>query len=128
MFTTDGYCPTHAVHVRRIARRETDAQRGNSAARGYDARWRKARLIHLAHHPRCVGFGATRGKCLQPASVVDHVVPHRGDHTLFWDAENWQSLCASCHNSKTATEDGGFGHTQTYPTPPPHGGGGSKSL
>ncbi|WP_186318376.1 HNH endonuclease, partial [Bacillus pumilus] len=23
---------------------------------------------------------------------------------------NWQPLCASCHNRKTAKEDGGFGN------------------
>ena len=43
------------------------------------------------------------------ACVVDHLVPHRGDRLLFWDASNWQSLCESCHNRKTARADGGFG-------------------
>ncbi|WP_353056028.1 hypothetical protein [Mesobacillus subterraneus] len=28
---------------------------------------------------------------------------------LFWNVHNWQSLCASCHSSKTVKEDGGFG-------------------
>jgi 5-methylcytosine-specific restriction protein A len=36
------------------------------------------------------------------ATLVDHVVPHRGDPALFWDVENWQSLCATCHARKTA--------------------------
>jgi hypothetical protein len=40
--------------------------------------------------------------------VVDHIVPHGGDQTLFWDAANHQTLCEPCHNRKTATEDGGF--------------------
>ena len=31
--------------------------------------------------------------------MVDHVVPHRGDMTLFWDVANWQSLCATHHNA-----------------------------
>jgi 5-methylcytosine-specific restriction endonuclease McrA len=26
---------------------------------------------------------------------------------IFWDSNNWQTLCVSCHNRKTATEDGG---------------------
>nr|WP_281411231.1 HNH endonuclease [Rhizobium sp. BK316] len=31
--------------------------------------------------------------------VCDHVEPHRGDETLFWDPENLQTLCADpCHN------------------------------
>jgi 5-methylcytosine-specific restriction protein A len=37
------------------------------------------------------------------AYQVDHVVPHRGDRTLFWDREgNWQSLCRSCGAAKSA--------------------------
>lgn len=33
------------------------------------------------------------------ATVVDHVVPHQGDQTLFWDVSNWQPLCATHHSS-----------------------------
>jgi 5-methylcytosine-specific restriction protein A len=43
---------------------------------------------------------------------VDHIVPHKGDMRLFWDPRNHQGLCERCHNSKTAREDGGFGHKQ----------------
>ena len=45
-----------------------------------------------------------RGK-LTPATVVDHIVPHRGDRKLFWDEKNWQPLCKRCHDTKTLTED-----------------------
>ena len=38
---------------------------------------------------------------LTPATVVDHIIPHRGDMKLFWDESNWQALCESCHNQKT---------------------------
>ena len=38
---------------------------------------------------------------LTPATVVDHVIPHRGDQKLFWDEDNWQALCKSCHDRKT---------------------------
>jgi 5-methylcytosine-specific restriction protein A len=41
---------------------------------------------------------------LEPATVVDHVVPHRGDERLFWDKGNWQGLCKRCHDAKTACE------------------------
>ncbi|ELK38933.1 HNH endonuclease, partial [Brevibacillus agri BAB-2500] len=44
------------------------------------------------------------------ATVVDHIVPHKGDMRKFWDRMNWQALCASCHSKKTAKEDGGFGN------------------
>ena len=36
-----------------------------------------------------------------PATQTDHVVPHRGDVTLFWNEANWQSLCAECGARKS---------------------------
>jgi 5-methylcytosine-specific restriction protein A len=51
---------------------------------------------------------------VKAATVVDHIIPHQGDMTLFWDADsNWQSLCKTCHDRKTATEDGGFGRARS---------------
>lgn len=38
------------------------------------------------------------------AREVDHIVPHRGDMSLFVDIENTQSLCKPCHSSKTGSE------------------------
>ena len=32
------------------------------------------------------------------ASVVDHIVPHKGDHKLFWNPKNHQALCKHCHD------------------------------
>ena len=34
-----------------------------------------------------------------PATVVDHVIPHRNDQKLFWDSGNWQGLCKLHHDS-----------------------------
>ena len=39
------------------------------------------------------------------ATVVDHVIPHRGDQKLFWDRSNWRALCKQCHDRKTRRED-----------------------
>lgn len=47
------------------------------------------------------------------AIIVDHIIPHRGDMKLFWDEDNWQSLCKHCHDVKTAKEDGGLGVRNT---------------
>jgi 5-methylcytosine-specific restriction enzyme A len=38
------------------------------------------------------------------ATVVDHVVPHRGDPKLLWDENNWAPACKPCHDAKTARE------------------------
>lgn len=35
---------------------------------------------------------------VEVATVVDHVVPHRGDVDLFFDATNLQSLCKPHHD------------------------------
>lgn len=98
-----GYCPGH----RRRTWREQDQRRPTATQRGYDHRWRKARDAFLAQRLWCVE--CERSGRLTPATVVDHIIPHKGDKTLFWDMKNWQALCSRCHNRKTATEDGGFG-------------------
>jgi 5-methylcytosine-specific restriction protein A len=74
--------------------------RPSAAKRGYDGRWRKAREGYLRKHPLCVLCEA--GKRVVVATVVDHIVPHRGDDRLFWDSSNWQALCKTCHDRKTA--------------------------
>ena len=76
-------------------RKEADDRRGTAHERGYNATWRKARATFLRRNPLCV-------ECGQPALIVDHIVPHRGDSTLFWDTANWAAMCVQCHNKKTA--------------------------
>jgi 5-methylcytosine-specific restriction protein A len=71
-----------------------DRRRLPARERGYDHSWRKARLAFLASHPHCA-----IPACDQPATTVDHMIPHRGDRALFWNTANWQSLCNHCHSS-----------------------------
>ncbi len=91
----------------RGSRRVETAKRESSSKRGYGSRWQKARRTYLLSHPLCAHC-ETQGMLTQ-ATIVDHIVPHKGDQKLFWDATNWQPLCKPCHDRKTATEDGGFG-------------------
>ncbi len=42
------------------------------------------------------------------ATVVDHIVPHRGDWKLFCDPNNLQSLCKHHHDKKTMQERADF--------------------
>jgi 5-methylcytosine-specific restriction protein A len=81
---------------------ELDRERASAARRGYGPRWRRARAGYLARHPLCVQCEAA-GR-LEPATVVDHVIPHHGDQALFWAEGNWQGLCKRCHDAKTARE------------------------
>jgi 5-methylcytosine-specific restriction protein A len=87
------------------------APRLGSTARGYGSAWQRARLGYLKAHALCVACLAA-GR-VAGASVVDHVIPHRGDKRLFWDAGNWQALCKGCHDAKTAREDGGYGNVRS---------------
>ncbi len=78
-------------------------KRESAERRGYDSRWRVARKGYLISHPLCVS--CLKDKKMVKAEVVDHIVPHRGNKTLFWDESNWQALCKKCHDRKTMTED-----------------------
>lgn len=105
------YCVEHQAKAEadeQTRRQRYDKGRGTAQERGYDSRWRKARRAYLLHHPLCVEC-EKEGK-LTPATVVDHITPHRGDKKLFWDKTNWQPLCKEHHDIKTAKEDGGFGN------------------
>lgn len=62
-------------------------------------RWKDGRKRQLFEQPRCVMCLAMNRQT--PATVVDHIIPHCGDDKLFWDRDNWQSLCDKCHNQKT---------------------------
>ena len=75
----------------------------SAAGRGYGASWRKARKQYLEAHPLCVEC-MKEGRYVK-ATDVDHIVPHRGDHKLFWDRSNWQALCHRHHSIKTRRED-----------------------
>lgn len=37
--------------------------------------------------------------------VADHIVPHRGDEAMFWDAGNLQCLCKPCHDKHKQREE-----------------------
>ncbi len=84
-------------------------QRPTAAQRGYDSRWQKARAGWLRSHPLCADPAGSHQNQVVLATDIDHIVPHKGDKALFWDSSNWQGLCKSCHSTKTAKEDGGFG-------------------
>ncbi|BET98202.1 HNH endonuclease [Xenorhabdus taiwanensis] len=95
-----GRCEQH----RREINRQQDKQRGSRRERGYTPAWDKYRLQFLKANPLCV-------HCLKqdnytPATVVDHIIPiNGGSDVLFWPASNHQSLCHSCHNTKTFKQD-----------------------
>jgi 5-methylcytosine-specific restriction protein A len=103
--TDNGYCERHKRRDH-----DYDRYRGTAAQRGYDSRWRKYRIVFLRQHPLCVEC-EKEGR-LTPATVVDHIKPHKGDPVLFWDPNNHQPMCEHHHNAKTAREDMGAWSTE----------------
>lgn len=96
--TYKAYCGQHI----KMNRRES------AHARGYTSKWRRLSKAYLMTNPLCVEC-KSNGK-LTPATVVDHISPHRGNPQLMWSESNWQSLCKRCHDKKT----GKFDRTPTY--------------
>lgn len=74
--------------------------------------WKKIRADQLRMHPLCAEC-AKLGR-VTPATECDHIVPHKGDKSRFYDRSNLQSLCHQCHSAKTATEDGGYGNRMRH--------------
>ena len=89
------YCDKHkALHPEEVR---------SAGSRGYGRAWQKASRQFLAANPLCISC-MKEGR-YRKATVVDHIIPHRGDEALFWDRSNWQPLCKKCHDKKTWNED-----------------------
>ncbi len=84
-------------------RRAVDRRRGSSTERGYGIAWQKARKEFLALNRLCVT--CQREGVVRPATVVDHIEPHRGDQRRFWDRRNWQPLCKRHHDRDKQREE-----------------------
>ena len=95
--TRDGYCPAHRSQR---YQRPADKRRGTSAARGYDARWRKVRALYYQRHPLCEDC-LEEGRLTDQGIEVDHVIPIAVRPDLRLALENLRSLCRRHHKRKT---------------------------
>ncbi|RVU17485.1 HNH endonuclease [Methylobacterium oryzihabitans] len=68
------------------------------------ARWQRRRRALLDASPLCVS--CTRRGLVVPATVADHVEPHRGDPDTFWNGR-LQALCKPCHDGDKQREEHG---------------------
>ena len=93
----------------RVRQQKAD-RRQSSTQRGYGSKWQRYRAAYLSRAENALCRICQQNGIVKAASVIDHIVPHRGDWKLFWDSNNHQPLCPRCHNQKTVREDGGFGN------------------
>lgn len=93
-------CSCQRARLRERNRRH-DKNRPRASARGYNHEWRKARDEFLIRFPFCA-------MCSKPATLVDHVIPHKGNDALFWDRQNWQPLCKPCHDRHKQRKEQSF--------------------
>jgi uncharacterized protein (TIGR02646 family) len=61
------------------------------------ASWAKLRLKQLSRSPLCC-FCKKKG-IITEGNTVDHIKPHKGNMEKFFDLNNLQTLCKSCHSS-----------------------------
>ena len=95
--TRSGRCEKHGKRDR-----SNEQYRGTAASRGYDYAWQKARDSYIRENPLCI-YHLLRDE-IRAAECVDHIIPHRGSRELFWDYDNWCSLCGDCHGWKSWQE------------------------
>ena len=69
----------------------------NKKKRLYDSvRWRRLRNMVLNEEPLC-RLCSTINR-ITPSKIADHIIPHRDNPDLFWDRDNLQALCPTCHS------------------------------
>lgn len=67
-----------------------------------ETRWRDLSKSFLSKNPLCVQ--CLKSDRITSSAVVDHIKPHRGDKTAFYNISNLQALCKRCHDMKTHSE------------------------
>ena len=77
--------------------RAHDANRDGPRKRGYSFSWQRETEEFRRDNPLCIGCMAMG---LQTrTTVIDHIIPHKGDKLLFWNKNNWQPACNWHHTA-----------------------------
>ncbi len=101
------YCPSH----------HRQEGRPSPSKRGYGRTHEKWRLLVLAADPVChwpvedvpsLRYKREPLKCLQPATIADHIKPRSLYPELAYEPSNGQGLCTTHHNAKGSEEKRGL--------------------
>lgn len=109
----NGRCSAHplkpfaSLHTR-LSRSYYNQQRPESDQFYKTPQWQKLRASILSRNPLCEEC-ARLGR-IQPARVVDHIVPFRDRPDLGLERSNLRPLCAACHNRIGAWYEEGRGY------------------
>ncbi|WP_184259467.1 HNH endonuclease [Granulicella mallensis] len=96
--TLSGYCEKHSTTDNLY---KYDNHRGSATSRGYDADWRRVRLLALQRDKFICQHCLPRPV---PAEEVHHEIPINTDPSRRLDLTNLTSLCKTCHSRITATQ------------------------
>lgn len=77
--------------------RAFDRDRDGPRQRGYTHSWQREADEFRKTHPRCVGCDAMG--LVHRTECIDHIIPHKGDKSLFWNKNNWQPSCNWHHTA-----------------------------
>lgn len=93
------YCPDHQPEAKPRSTVYFEGVKQTEWRNLYSSkRWKELSSKCLEENPTCQ-------KCRGAASTeVHHVIPHRGDKELFYDADNLVALCHPCHSAETRRE------------------------
>ena len=92
-------CPRHKAVKKQIFTQRTKSREYHNLYES--ARWRQLRKGFLKKNPFCF-------VCGKEATIADHITPHRGNIELFYNEDNLQPMCWSCHSAKTLRENNYF--------------------
>lgn len=68
------------------------------------AKYQKRRDLFLANPDNALCVECKRKGAIRAAKEIDHIIPVKDAPDRFWDETNWQGLCKSHHQEKTARE------------------------
>jgi 5-methylcytosine-specific restriction enzyme A len=119
-------CPEHAAQAKerlrdyeRLRSRLRRAATGSVSGFYSSMLWKHPRTglraIQLRREPLCCDPYQVHGGRPVAGSVADHKIDHHNDPSVFFDANNLQTLCTYCHGLKSVRESGGFGRKPLTP-------------
>lgn len=98
---TTKYCESCKKQTAKIYNQQS---RNKESAKIYQStQWRKLRLQQLTKEPLCINFHVCHNSTENSTMIADHIKEIASGGEAY-SIDNLQSICLSCHNTKTAKE------------------------